>query len=103
MEATDRCLVIGFSFRDDYLNRVFRSFLRSGKGQLLVMSANCKATVAKNLLGLENIDGLKRYVESNSYMPIPCHFGDGEWLEILKNALRFVSQAPVDRLRLESG
>ena len=101
MKETDRCLVIGFSFRDDYLNRVFRSFLRSGKGQLLVMSANCKDTVvAKNLLGLENIDGLKRYVESNSYVPIPCHIGEGDWLEMLKNGLHFASQATVDRRRL---
>jgi hypothetical protein len=87
MKETDRCLVIGFSFRDPYLNRIFRDFVNSGKGQLLTMSANCKEMV-KDLLRLENIDALKKYVETGYYVPIPCHFGEGDWLERLHSALR---------------
>jgi len=87
MKETDRCLVIGFSFRDAYLNRVFRDFVRSGKGQLLVMSSNCKLTVAKTLLGIDEKD-LATFVEGNNFVPIPCHFGDENWKQQLGNALR---------------
>jgi hypothetical protein len=86
MRETDRCLVIGYSFRDAYLNRVFRDFLRSGRSQLLVMSANCKLTVAKALLGIDEND-LARYIDGGNFLPIPCHFGDATWHECLKNAL----------------
>jgi hypothetical protein len=88
MRQTDRCLVIGFSFRDPYLNRVFRDFVRSGKGQLLVMSSNCNRTVA-SLLGIDE-DGLSSYIGGNNFVPIPCHFGDETWRERLGNAIKSI-------------
>jgi NAD-dependent SIR2 family protein deacetylase len=95
MRETDRCLVIGYSFRDAYLNRIFRDFLRSGKSQLLVMSANCKLTVAQNLLGIDQ-DGLGRYINGNNFLPLPCHFGDDTWRDRLKNALISIP-LPIER------
>ena len=86
MREIDRCLVIGYSFRDPYLNRIFRDFIRTGRSQLLVMSANCKLTVAKSLLEVDQ-EGLAKYIEGNNFSPIPCHFGDDTWRERLKNAL----------------
>jgi len=85
MKETKRCLVIGFSFRDQYLNRIFRDFIRRGDRQLLVMGKSCKETVAKNLLGLKETDDLKAYAESNTFIPIPCHFGEQDWITRLRN------------------
>ena len=85
MKETDRCLVIGFSFRDPYLNRIFRDFVHAEKGQLLVMSKNCKETVAKGLLGLKDLNDLIPYVETGRFTPIPCHFGEDDWLTRLRN------------------
>ena len=76
MREADKCLVIGFSFRDAYLNRIFRDFLRSGKKQLLVMSSTSRKTVAQSLLGLKDEDAIARYIEANYVVLIPCHFGD---------------------------
>jgi hypothetical protein len=87
MRETDRCLVIGFSFRDPYLNRVFRDFAESGKGQLLTMSRNCKETVAKNLFGTKDAEALAKYIEVNTLVPISCHFGEEGWLERLSDTL----------------
>ena len=93
MRRVDRCLVIGFSFRDPYLNRIFRDFLRSGSKQLLVMSSSCRKTVAQNLLGLKEEDQVNEYVEGNNFVPIPCHFGDNNWLTMTTNALRIQQPA----------
>jgi len=96
MKENDRCLAIGFSFRDPYLNRIFRDYVNSGKGQLLVMSRNCKQTVATNLLGLRDVAGLDRYLESNSIALIPCHFGVDDWTVALNNTLMKIP-FPVER------
>jgi hypothetical protein len=85
MKEADRCLVIGFSFRDPYLNRIFRDFVNSGKGHLWVMSKDCKDTVARNLLGLEKVDDLEPYLHTGRFVPIPCHFGEADWLTRLRN------------------
>jgi hypothetical protein len=87
MKETDRCLVIGFSFRDLYLNRIFRDFVHSGKGQLLVMSKNCGQIVAEKLLNLRQSTELEKYVDGNNVGLIPCHFGEGDWLTALQNTL----------------
>jgi hypothetical protein len=87
MKETDRCLVIGFSFRDPYLNRIFRDYVNSGKGQLWIMSRNCRQTVATELLDLKNSADLDRYIESKSIAPIPCHFGEDDWTTALNNAI----------------
>jgi hypothetical protein len=88
MRETDRCLVIGFSFRDPYLNRVFRDFIESGKGQLLTMSRNCKETVAKNLLGAKDAADLTEYIEAGTLVPISSHFGEEGWIELLTAAVK---------------
>jgi hypothetical protein len=88
MREVDRCLVIGFSFRDPYLNRIFRDFVRSGKKQLLVMSSSCKETVANNLLELKSANEIAKLIEDNHFVPIACHFGDKNWLTMTTNALR---------------
>jgi hypothetical protein len=96
MKEADRCLVIGFSFRDPYLNRIFRDYVNSGKGQLLIMSRNCRQTVATNLLGLKDSADLERSVESGGIVPIPCHFGTDDWTIMLGNALMGIP-APIER------
>lgn len=95
MRQTDRCLVIGYSFRDEYLSRIFRDFLRSGKSQLLVMSRNCNRTVAEVLLGVEQ-EGLTKYIDGKNFVPIPCHFGDAAWHERLGRALTTIP-LPIER------
>jgi hypothetical protein len=89
MKRTDRCLVIGFSFRDQYLNRIFREFVDSGKGQLICMSNNASMIVAKNLLDLKDFDTLRIYTNTNSFVSIRIHFGEAGWVDQLRNA--FVS------------
>jgi len=88
MGRARRCFVIGYSFNDQYLNRIFRDFVNSRYGQLLVMSKNCKQTVAKNLLRTHNMDELQQYVETNRFIPISCHFGDNDWYKMTSSALR---------------
>jgi hypothetical protein len=80
--------VIGYRFNDPYLNRIFRDFVNSPNGQLLVMSKTCKETVAKNLLRMKNLDELKKYVGTDHFVPIPCHFGDKDWNTMTTDALR---------------
>ena len=96
MKSADRCLVIGYSFRDAYLNRIFRDFLESDRGQLICMSQNCKVTVAQNLLPLKDLDGLAAYNESNRLVTVPVHFGEGNWQSALTNALTSIP-LPVER------
>ena len=87
MAKPEPCLVIGFSFRDYYLNRFFRDFINRRNGQLLVMSNNCKETMSKYLFR-SNIDELNPYFEKNRVVPIPCHFDEGDWAIYLSEALR---------------
>ena len=87
MKETDRCLVVGFSFRDPYLNRVFRDFVYSGRGELLVMSKNCGQVVAKNLLDLRQATKLEDYLDRKNVALIPFHFGEGDWFTAFQNAL----------------
>jgi len=88
MKNTRRCFVIGYRFNDPYLNRIFRDFVNSPYGQLLVMSKTCKETVAKNLLQLKDLNSLIDYVQTEHLIPIPCHFGDENWINMTTFALR---------------
>jgi hypothetical protein len=87
MKAFRRCLVIGYSFRDAYLNRVFLDLVIRWQGQLLCMSKNCKAA-AMRLLSLKEVDDVENYVESNRLVLVPTHLGDSGWQSQLTNALR---------------
>jgi len=81
MKTADQCVVIGYSFRDDYLNRVFRNFIFSQqkRKRLYVISKTSEETLWKNLLGLKRKAALKHYVFSKMVIPIPCHFGENGW------------------------
>jgi len=47
----DACLVIGFSFRDPYINRIFLDFLKANlKRRLIVISPTCSRNVKENLV-----------------------------------------------------
>ena len=51
LNAHDVCLVIGFSFRDPYINRVFIDFLRANPNRkLIVVSPTASKNVEENLL-----------------------------------------------------
>jgi hypothetical protein len=47
METADVCIVIGFSFRDEHINSVFREFFERGK-HLMVISPSAEANIFQN-------------------------------------------------------
>lgn len=49
MESADICLVIGFSFRDEHINKILTSFLNRGKS-IIVFSPSADKNVYANLL-----------------------------------------------------
>lgn len=65
MENADACIVIGFSFRDQRINEVFKSFVDTGK-TLVVLSPSSMKTVCKNLLKVEIPEN---YNKTNSLAP----------------------------------
>ena len=46
METLDVCIVIGFSFRDEYINDIFSKFLTRGKSLIIVSPSADKTTFA---------------------------------------------------------
>ena len=51
LSAHDTCVIIGFSFRDPYINRIFLEFLRANpKRKLIVVSPTASRNVEENLL-----------------------------------------------------
>ncbi len=52
MNRLDACLVIGFSFRDQLINKIFKSFVKKGK-TLVVISPSSMKNVCTNLFGIE--------------------------------------------------
>ena len=50
MQESNVCYVVGFSFRDDYLNKIFTEFLQRGNTELHCISNNASANVT-TLLG----------------------------------------------------
>lgn len=86
MKTTDYCLVIGFSFRDPYLNRVFRDFVFPGNRKLFVMSRSCENVTSKNLLDPKDEGALKRLTNDGRLVMIPCNFSDDDWSTALSQA-----------------
>lgn len=87
LKSSDRCLVIGFSFRDSYLNRLFRDFVESGKKQLVHMTNSSMETIGRNLLEVGNTGEVQRYVKISRLVCIPRHFGDATWETALRSIL----------------
>lgn len=85
--AEEPWLVIGFSFRDPYLNRFFRDYIESGRQPLIVMSEFCVNKVATNLFGIKE-DDLQSLITRKHIIPIQCHFGEGDWSIYLIEALK---------------
>lgn len=54
------CVVVGFSFRDEYLNTVFSEFLEKDNSSLIVISPSASDNVKRNLLGNRPIDKLQK-------------------------------------------
>ncbi|MFC1507581.1 SIR2 family protein [Thermoproteota archaeon] len=81
-------LVIGFSFRDPYINKIIRDFIRSENGKLIVVSKNCKETLARNLFGLKGIGDIDPYIQKGMISPIQFHFGESDWAINLVERLR---------------
>lgn len=52
MKNADACIVIGFSFRDDRLNGIFKSFIENGK-VLIIISPSSMEKTCKNLLKVD--------------------------------------------------
>jgi len=86
MKTRYLCLVIGYSFRDPYLNRIFRNYLRSPPEDrtLVVMSPDCTRTTVTNLFGLGDIHDIPSYAKENLVL-IPRRFGEGDWFETLQS------------------
>ncbi len=49
MESADACIVIGFSFRDEHINTIFKDFLKRGKS-IIAISPSADKNVYENLL-----------------------------------------------------
>jgi hypothetical protein len=87
MMSNTVCIVIGFSFRDPYLNRIFLDFVRSGR-HLIIVSKNCRSTVARNLLGLGDFKGDLEYeLDRYPFHFVETHFGDEGWQKGLRDPI----------------
>jgi len=51
------------------------------------MSANCEDTVAKNLLRPNITGDLNQCIDDKRFVPIRCHFGEGDWSIMLQETL----------------
>lgn len=85
-EAKEPWLVIGFSFRDPYLNRFFLDYIESGRQPLIVMSNDCE-NIATNLLRMKEKEELEPLITRKQIILIQCHFGEGDWNIHLKDVL----------------
>lgn len=52
LDKADACIVIGFSFRDQRINEIFKKFYQSGKA-LVVLSPHSMENVCENLLSFD--------------------------------------------------
>ena len=86
MNEAGSCLVVGFSFRDPYLNRIFREFAGSGRHQLFVMGKNCRENVANNLL--KDKEALEIYTNDGRIVLVERNLSEQGWAEELKKALK---------------
>lgn len=77
------CLVIGFSFRDPYINRAFLDFLRTieRKRRLIMVSPTASTDVKNNLL--KNEKRLEKRVTC-----IDKHFGKPETFDLIVQSLK---------------
>jgi len=78
------CLVIGFSFRDPYINRIFLDFLRANpKRKLIVVSPTASENVKENLVH-EN-RRLKRQI-----LCLDMSFGEQRTFIAIRRALKII-------------
>lgn len=77
----DMCLVIGFSFRDTFINSTFLDFLRANrKRRLVVVSPNASKNVDENLMSGEK--QLRKQIRCRDKL-----FGEAETFEAIEDAL----------------
>ena len=77
----DMCLVIGFSFRDPFINNTLLDFLRANrKRRLVVVSPNATKNVDENLIGGEK--QLRKQIRCRDKL-----FGEAETFEAIHDAL----------------
>jgi hypothetical protein len=78
MNTANVCIVIGFSFRDEHINKIFSSFIHSNR-KLIVISNSAFHNLYTNLLKKdisdfdgkeEEIKGVKVYSEKNNFIAI---------------------------------
>jgi hypothetical protein len=75
------CLVIGFSFRDPFINNTFLEFLRSNrKRRMIAVSPNATEHVEKNLISEEK--RLKKQITCLDKL-----FGEDETFQVIRDAL----------------
>jgi len=97
---SDICIVIGFSFRDNYITEHFKEFIDNRK-HLIIVSPNCYRDYAENIFNLQNDysdEGIKEWSTSHARGAVNRHVSfidlpfDGEnnnkTFEKIKNMLK---------------
>ena len=51
LQESHICLIIGYSFRDQHINNMFKEFLKNSKKQIIVISPTCKSNFVRNFIG----------------------------------------------------
>lgn len=71
LQESDICVIIGYSFRDEHINDMFREFLQKSKKQIIIISPTCKSNFVRNYHkkqfteNEEDHDWLKRHHQKN--------------------------------------
>lgn len=75
---TNTCIAVGFSFRDEYINKIFLEFLGNKKRKLICVSKNASKDLSNNLLRDRQIDGV--------IIPLDIKYGESGTLQkIIEN------------------
>lgn len=73
LQNSDVCVVIGFSFRDDYVNDKFKEIIKSGK-HLIIISPHCQVSCSENLYKNKNMKEDEHIQWCKTECPKNIHF-----------------------------
>ena len=80
------CVVIGFSFRDDYIDNIIAEWMNEVETAKLIVVSSAVKTAIGNLLGREK--RLKDVQDDGRIIPIKGKFGNGKTIEMLDSHLK---------------
>lgn len=85
LSRTEVCIVVGFSFRDEHINKIINQAMNENKSLRLIIVSRAPKSTVKNLVHKRRF--LKKFIKEKRIIPLRCSFGTKKALKMIDDAL----------------